>query len=188
MFKIEIKIKESEIKKYGEDLIKAIDLGLNDLADYIATKSDAILRGEELGGSQKSKHPGSFDTGMLAKSLTVNKEKEFEKVVAYEAPHSVYIEFGTAPHWTPIKPKYEWVMRQRSVLGVNPHTKIEARSPRMKAIMPTYYKEVMAPTMGIINKIHEEGSEAKPFLRPAVNRGKIEAKSIIKKQIEKLEG
>lgn len=187
MFKIEIKLNDYQIKKYNNELLKKINDGMNDLADYIATKSDAILRGEELGGSQKTKFLGSFDTGMLAKSLVVNKEKEFEKVVAYEAPHSVYIEFGTRPHWTPIKPIYEWVMRQRSVLGVNPKTKIEARSPRMRAIMPTYYKEVMAPATAIIQTIAKEGSEAKPFLRPAVNRGKIEANAIIRRQTEKLE-
>lgn len=187
MFKISVKFDDGKIKKYNDKFLKAVDKGLNDLADFVGTKSDAILRGESLGGVERPAHPGSFDTGMLAKSLVVDKEKEFEKVVAYEAPHSIFIEFGTKPHWSPIKPVYDWVYRQRSVLGISPKTKVKAKSDRMRAVMPEYFKEIMEPTMAIIQTIAKDGMDEKPFLRPSINLAKIEANHIMRKRIEKVD-
>lgn len=90
---------------------------------------------------------GVIDEGTLLKSGNINR-KFLEKEIVYSAPHAKWIEYGTEPHFPPIAPLEAWAKRK---LGLND-------------------KEAKSAAFGIANKINEEGSEPKPFLREAVNQ------------------
>lgn len=89
----------------------------------------------------------SVDTGFLLKSGRPPTWKDGECIIRYTAPYALFVEYGTGPH--PINPKklVGWVRRK---LGI--------RDP--KALSVAY---------AVARKISREGTEPKPFLRPAVN-------------------
>lgn len=98
---------------------------------------------------------GSVDSGQLLKSGAVNR-KFLEKEIVYTAPQAIWIEFGTHPH--PVSKSgrenlKKWFIRK---LGLTE-------------------KEAESASWGLANRIRMEGSQAKPFLRPALdevlNRG-----------------
>jgi len=97
------------------------------------------------------------DEGMVKKSGHVERAY-LRKTIEYDAPHAPYIEYGTRPHWPPIEPLAAWAVR---VLQV---PKAEARQVGFL----------------IARKIAAVGTEPQPFLRPAVDLGKVKAPAIIK--------
>lgn len=92
---------------------------------------------------------GTIDTGNIARSRNLDflgKEARIE----FTAPHADFIEYGTLPHTPPIEPIRSWAKRK---LGVSEN-------------------EVDNVAWGIVNKIKKEGTEAQPFIRPAIDEAK----------------
>ena len=86
-----------------------------------------------------------------------------KKSIEYDAPHASYIEYGTRPHFPPIEPLAAWAVR---VLQV----------PKAEAQQVGYL---------IARKIAAVGTEPQPFLRPAVDLGKVKAAAIIRNAMRK---
>ena len=63
-------------------LEKKLDAALNDITDFIGNESDRILRDDD---------EGSFDTGFLANSLVVSKDKKLYKEVGYSAMYACVV-------------------------------------------------------------------------------------------------
>ena len=92
---------------------------------------------------------GSSDTGQMLQSGNVNR-KFLEKEIVYSAPQSLWIEYGTEPH--PVSKEgreniKRWASRKLGVSG----------------------KEADRVSWGIVKKINKEGSQAQPFVRPAID-------------------
>jgi hypothetical protein len=102
------------------------------------------------------------DESTLKKSGGVNR-KYLEKTITYLAPHASPVEFGSKPHWPPYEPLIGWAER---VLG---QTRKEARET----------------AWFIMLKIHNRGTEAQPYLRPAVDMGKNKADSIFAARLKR---
>ncbi|WP_457556329.1 hypothetical protein [Candidatus Pyrohabitans sp.] len=96
----------------------------------------------------------STDTGALLKSGRV--ERGFlKKEVVYDAAYAAFIEYGTEPHMPPVEPLKRWAKR---------HGMDEKAG------------------WAIAMKIKKEGTEPKPFLRPAFDEGAARAKEIIRRR------
>jgi len=83
------------------------------------------------------------DTGGLSESIKVKKIPKGYQVKA-EAPHAIYIEYGTLPHWAPIAPLKAWARRKLGDEGA---------------------------AYAVQRKIAEKGTKAKPFMEPAFHAG-----------------
>lgn len=53
----------------------------------------------------------AVNTGQLMQSVTYEDHPQGADVSA-NAPHAAFLEFGTRPHYPPIAPIFEWVMRR----------------------------------------------------------------------------
>lgn len=82
----------------------------------------------------------SIDTGFLRNSGNVNR-KFLDKEIVYKAPYAASIEYGTDPHMPPVDALKGWSRRK---LG------------NEKA------------AWAVAKKIAKEGTDPKPFLRPAI--------------------
>lgn len=99
--------------------------------------------------------PGAKNLGKL-----LGKFEEDEGVeVVFDAPHSAAIEFGSEPHHPPVEPLIGWAQRK---LGLS-------------------HKEAKRAGWAIAKKIFKEGTDPKPFLRPAMDLTKVEIRALIKK-------
>lgn len=145
---IGIKVSVSTNKKITEELLNKFDNGLDDLADFILTRSQELC---------------PVDEATLKKSGHTDKTTPFSKSVYYDAVHAAWIEYGTRPHWPPIEPLAAWAVR---VLQV----------PKAEARQVGYL---------IARKIAAVGTEPQPFLRPAVDLGKVKAVEIITNAIQR---
>ncbi|MDP3014132.1 MAG: hypothetical protein Q8M92_07825, partial [Candidatus Subteraquimicrobiales bacterium] len=92
---ISIKVTATHNKKVTTDLLTKLDVGLDDLADFIHARATELV---------------SVDEGMLKKSLHVERDFLSKSIIA-DAPHAPYIEYGTRPHWPPIEPLAAWAIR-----------------------------------------------------------------------------
>lgn len=159
---------EESFKKVLEEKLND---ALNDIADYIGTEADTILRYSE---------EGSFDTGFLANSLVVDKETFLHKEVGYSAAYAIFIEFGTNPHSVPIDPIYNWLLRKRHDLKL----KFDKNKTTILG-GKTYNAGVLKIAFAIWQKIKIHGTEPHPFLRPAFINGKVRAEKFIKDAMKK---
>lgn len=172
MPKLTIKL-DNNIKLY--DAIKAaiekkLDAALNDIADYIGTTSDANLRDED----------GAFDTGFLANSLVVDKERFLHKEVGYGASYAPYVCFGIDPHFPPVTAIYAWLWRKKTDL------KLTYRKNKTAMLNgKSYNADILGIAWSIAKNMAIKGTEAKPFMRPAFNEGKSKAGQFIKKRMSK---
>lgn len=171
-----IKIKFGDKNKVNEEIQKALerrlDNALNDGADRVGTESDKNLRDPD---------EGAFDTGFLAGSLVVDKERWLHKEIGYSAVYGPYVEYGTRPHWTPIKPIYDWLYRKRKDLGI----KITSKKKTTLKDGNTYNVSLLSVAIAIIKNIKKHGTKAKPFLRPAFYLVKSQLNEILKKGMKK---
>ncbi len=87
---------------------------------------------------------GAIDEGTLLKSGNINR-KFLEKEIVYSAPYAAFVEFGTEPHMPPVEPLEQWAKRKLGQEGIG---------------------------WAIAKKIAKEGTEPKPFLRPAIDAAK----------------
>lgn len=127
-----------------DDFFDKLDAGLMDVAELILADS-------------QDKVP--VDEGMLKKSGHINDEF-LNKEVVYDAPYSVFVEFGTSPHMPPLQPIEDWVRRKRGDLGV--------KDPEIKKV-----------ARAIQLKISKYGTDPKPFLRPAYDDAQVRVDDII---------
>jgi hypothetical protein len=88
---------------------------------------------------------GSVDRGLLLASGSLERG-ENEAVIRYSSPTALWVEFGTHPHRPPVEPLIGWARRK---LGLSE-------------------KEAGSVAWAIASKIAKEGTEAKPFFRPAI--------------------
>lgn len=105
----------------------------------------------------------AIDTGFLWRSGFVRIDKILEKEVGYTAPYSVYVEFGSEPHYVPQKPIFEWVRRKLKI---------------------TSKKKANSVAWAIVKKISEEGVKPRPFLRKAIDEVKREMDNKVVVEIE----
>lgn len=170
------KLKMDKVGQKVEDalkdaMLKKLDAALNDMADFIGTESDRILRSDD---------GGSFDTGFLANSLVVDKERFLYKEVGYSAEYAPFIEYGTNPHFPPLGVIYGWLMRKRGDLKLKYNKK---KTTVLNGI--TYNKDILDIAWAIAYKMSKEGTEEHPFLRIGYNLGISKAGEFIKKSMKK---
>ena len=127
-----------------DNFFDKLDAGLMDVAELILSDS-------------QDKVP--VDEGMLKKSGHINDEF-LNKEVVYDAPYSVFVEFGTSPHMPPLQPIEDWVRRKRGDLGVKD-------------------SEIKKVARAIQMKIAKYGTDPKPFLRPAYDDAQVRVDDII---------
>jgi len=152
-------------------LEKKLDAALNDIADFIGSESDRILRDDD---------EGSFDTGFLANSLVVSKDKKLYKEVGYSAMYAGYVEYGTSPHGIPIDVIYNWVNRKKKDLNI--------KYDKKKTTVfggKVYNTAILKVSWAIFMSIKKKGTEPAPFLRPSFNLGKSKTSEFIKKAMKK---
>lgn len=117
----------------------------------ILEKADAFL--DEIADTiftasqEKIVENGSMNEGTLLKSGFVNR-KFLEKEVGYSAPYAAHVEFGTIPHMPPVEPLKDWAEKR---LGFDS-------------------KKAQSVAWAIAKKIEKEGTDPKPFFRPAINK------------------
>jgi len=89
---------------------------------------------------------GSVDTGFLLRSAKPPRWEGNVLILEYDAPYAVFHEYGTAPH--PVSPKHliGWVRRKLKVKD----------------------KKAMQVAYAIAHKIKTQGTEPRPFIRPAI--------------------
>lgn len=110
----------------------------------------------------------SFFDGILHGSATWFQKDEMTWFVGYTAPHAKPVEFGSRPHWAPPFPVYDWCRRKLGKFG---KVYSEVDSELLFAIAFGKRKARTAAEKAfaaIYRKIGIKGTEAKPFLRPAV--------------------
>jgi len=90
---------------------------------------------------------GSVDTGFLLRSGKPPKWEGNTLTLGYDAPYARMIEYGTPPHPVSGKHFVAWVRRK---LGITD-------------------PETARVAWAIATKIKKEGTDPKPFLRPAIN-------------------
>lgn len=124
-----------------------------DITEEILAKADAKLNEMAdfiFSKSQENIHRDKIDnTGHLATTANVNR-RFLVKEIVYPAPYAAPVEFGTDPHMPPVKPLQKWAKKK---LGLSE-------------------KEAKKVGWGVAMKIKKEGTEPKPFLRPAVEEAK----------------
>ena len=152
-------------------LEKKLDAALNDIADFILSESDRILRSDD---------GGSFDTGFLANSGVSDKEKFLYKEVGFGALYAPFREYGSSPHFPPLDVIYSWLMRKKSDLKL---TYDKKKTTKLNG--KTYNAGILKIAWAIAKNMEKKGTEPAPFLRPSFNLGKSKANEFIKKAMKK---
>lgn len=97
-------------------------------------------------GFQESQRLVPKDTGGLMMSgVPPHRRQDGSIVWAYDAPHALPVEYGSVPHYPPIKPLLKWARR---VLGDE------------------------SAAYAVQQKIGEEGTQPQPYVRPAFREQK----------------
>lgn len=91
---------------------------------------------------------GSSDTGFLLRSGIVERNGKGSRKIKYDAEYADFVEYGTPPHMPPVKSLVGWAKRK---LGLNE-------------------EEAQKVAWAIAIKIKQEGTEAQPYLRPALDK------------------
>lgn len=84
--------------------------------------------------------PPGIDTGALVQSIK-NQKSKLTSIVYSDVKHSVFVEYGTRPHFPPIEPILAWVKRKLHV-------------PEKRAKGVAYL---------VARKIAKQGTRARPF-------------------------
>jgi len=170
-----LKIKIKNLGTLTKFLEKRIDDALNDIADVVGAKADSILRDSDF-------KIGSFNNGDLARSLVIDKDTPLVKEVGYEAFYATYIEYGTNPHFPPIDVIYDWIRKKQNDIDWVQATGKIYISPKTGK---EYDKGLLNAAYAIVNHIGNEGTDAKPFIRPALEYGRNKTKQILKENLER---
>jgi len=98
----------------------------------------------------------SSDTGFLMRSADIERKRNVRKVI-FRAEYADFIEYGTPPHYISGYALEDWVRRK---LGI--------KSKRARSV-----------AWAIAKKISREGTDAKPFLRPALDKARSKFERVI---------
>ena len=90
----------------------------------------------------------SVYTGNLLQSIKIEHLSKTAYRINYYAPYAHDIEYGTEPHYIPPEELYDWVGKKLNIKDKDVRGKV------------SYL---------IARKIAKEGTEAKPFVRPAIH-------------------
>lgn len=102
----------------------------------------AAMKNAAGAGFQKSQELVPVDTSELMLSgIPPHEDRQGNIVWAYDAPHTLPVEYGAVPHWVPIEPLLGWARR---VLGDE------------------------SAAYAVQQKIAEHGTDPQPFVRPGV--------------------
>ncbi len=170
--KLTIKIDKSNFEEsFKKVMEEKLDFALSAIADFILSESDRILRDPET---------GTFDTGFLANSMISDKSKKLYKEIGSGCAYAPFIEYGTNPHFPPIDAIYTWLWHKRSDLNLKfDKKKITQLNGK------TYITGILKIAWAIATKMSKEGTEPRPFLRPAFNLGKSKSEKFIKDAMKK---
>lgn len=123
-----------------------------DIINAIDSKMDEVVDYIFAESQKNIVNKNIIDEGTLLKSANVNRSL-LNKEIVYPVPYSDSIEFGRLPgKMPPLEPLKGWVRR---VLAINDETKVNQIA------------------WSIANDIKENGQDARPFLRPAIESAKI---------------
>jgi hypothetical protein len=87
-------------------------------------------------------------TGFLLRSGEIHKEDNLHYTVLFSAPYSASIEFGARPHFVSARILINWVRKKLGISNIKKATSI---------------------AYAISNSIAKNGTDPKPFLRPAID-------------------
>ena len=127
---LEGKVRDDNVKHLLDDIVKDVTLNIHSKA------IDNIIEA------------GHVDTGELIKSAGF-EIKEGVGYVYFDAPHALPTEFGSRPHYPPIKPLIGWARRK---LGLSDKKAIEVAY----AIQHKIAKEGTAPMRYLRNAVDSE--------------------------------
>ena len=104
---------------------------------------------------QKLTENGTVSSGVLRNSYEVNVSGDFRVSVGSPLKYARYVEFGTGPRdkYPPKQAIKDWVKRE-----LNP-------------------ENLESATWAVMTKIKEEGTDAQPHLRPAIDQLRNELRS-----------
>lgn len=128
---------------------------------------------------------GPYFDGMLHGSATWFQKDEMTWFVGYTAPHAKPVEFGSRPHWAPPFPVYDWCRRKLGLAGrvlseMDTDLLFAIAFGRRKAKTPAE-----RAFSAIYKKIGVKGTEAQPFLRPAVEMARPQVSRFYIKNLAK---
>ena len=162
-----------------DDLLKAVSKAFDDNADRGFQRSQELILKQ------------SFDEGTLLKSGHIIKTGELERMIIYEALHSLYIEFGAiyTDKMPPLQVIYEWVRRKK----LQPKNR-EALQPikswlkKQGLITSTKTKDsdYWAMAFHIAKDIKEHGLEARPFARPMAAEMEAHIEGDVRKRLKEV--
>lgn len=89
-------------------------------------------------------------TAQLLNKVTIDLATPLKKTITYEVPYADYVEYGTLPHRVSSKHLELWAQRK---FGLSP-------------------EEAKRVAYLVSQKIAKEGVEARPFVRPAIEKAK----------------
>jgi hypothetical protein len=135
--------------------------------------------------SQENVARQSVDTGQLLGSGDIEKTGVLgERRIIYRSPYAAAIEYGSDPHMPPVEPLKGWAHRKLglpydagSSLKWNPDNTLSIKRNKNKG--PTADDAAWAIAM----TIKKEGTEPKPFLRPAVDSVRPLVRLIVSKHL-----
>ena len=144
------------------------DKGMEALRQRVADICSEIVER----GFQVSQESCPEDEGTLIASGEVHIDREnMEFNYYYTAPHAPFVEFGTAPHWAPPWPIYEWCRRRLQLSGKRLDDTDETADYLFKLAFGRIRKrlsEAERAFIGIYRKIGIDGTDPHPFMRPSV--------------------
>lgn len=137
------------METFDKQIANAVDKKMDEIADFIFTRSQENIE-----------KAGTSDTGKLLQRASF-KQEFLNKTIIYHMPYATDIEYGTEPHYIRPSVLKNWV---RLKLGINPNEKVEYKGKMVSRLWLTIG--------AIAKKIREEGTDAQPFLRPAIEEAK----------------
>lgn len=125
-------------------------------------------------GFQVSQEHAQEDIGVLIESGFINvypkDNNNFEFYYGYTAPHSLYVEFGTRPHWAPPHPIYEWCRRRLQKSGRRLEDTTDTAEYLFGIAFGRIRKRLSAAERtfkAIYKVIGVKGTAPHPFMRPS---------------------
>lgn len=120
--------------------LDALSEGLDDIAEGVEFVATDIVAAE------------AIDEGSLLKSFKVRKPEKLKREIAATARHAVFVEFGTRPHWPPLKPILEWVKRNL----IRTESGLEFKAKRGRRLRATRDQRIEAKVGPVVVKVHPE--------------------------------
>lgn len=125
------------------------------------------------------------DTGALIESgIKVIEPRELNFWYGYTAPHAVFVEFGTDPHWPPPVPIYEWCRRRLQKTGRrldDTNGNAEYLFLLLSGKVRKRLSEAEKTFKGVYRHIGMNGTEPHPYMRPSLEAMIAEGNEILKR-------